>query len=129
MDYIRDEHRIHLIGYHIVFTPKRRKKVLVGPVGVDCKALIQAKCTEKNYLIEELAVQPDHVHLFVQVMPTVSAAEVVKEVKGLTSHDLREKYPALKKLPSLWTRSYFVSTVGNVSQATIQRYIAAQTGF
>jgi putative transposase len=59
---------------------------------------------------------------------TNSAAEVVKEVKGLTSHELRQKYPALKRLPSLWTRSYFASTAGNVSEETIRRYIDAQKG-
>ena len=51
------------------------------------------------------------------------------EVKGVTSHELREKYPQLRKLPSLWTRSYFASTAGNVSQETIRRYIEAQKGF
>jgi putative transposase len=65
---------------------------------------------------------------FVRVFPTNSAAEVIKEIEGLTSHELRRKYPVLMRLPSLWTRSYFASTAGHVSQETIRRYMDAQKG-
>ena len=120
------EHRVHLIVYHLVWCPKRRKPVLVGKIAEDCKVLIEAKCHGKGWQVLELAIQTDHIHLFVRVWPTVSAAEVIKQCKGITSHELRKRYPQLRKLPSLWTRSYFASTAGNVSSDTIQRYIAAQ---
>ena len=126
--YRRDEHRVHLIVYHLVWTPKRRKAVLVGEVAADCRRLLERKCAEQGWEILKLALQPDHVHLFVQAWPSVSAAEVVKECKGLTSHDLRQKHPVLKRLPSLWTRSYFAATAGNVSAEAINRYLAAQKG-
>lgn len=128
MDYQRDEHRVHRIVYHLVWTPKRRKAVLTGAIGLDCRDLIEAKCAEKGWDVIELAVQPDHIHLFVRVWPNVSAADVVKECKGVTSHDLRAKYPSLRRLPSLWTRSYFAATAGNVSSETVKRYIEAQQG-
>lgn len=128
LDYQRDEHRVHLIVYHLVWTPKRRKAVLVNNVAIECRALIEAKCQEQGWDILELAIQPDHIHLFVRVWPTDSAAEVVKECKGVTSRVLRQKYPQLRKLPSLWTRSYFASTAGNVSSKVIEAYIAAQKG-
>ena len=128
MDYQRDEHRVHLIVYHLVWCPKRRKAVLGGSIAKDCQALIEQKCAEKGWEILELAIQPDHIHLFVRVWPTDSAADVVKECKGLTAHHLRKKYVVLRRLPSLWTRSYFASTAGNVSQEIIQRYITAQKG-
>jgi putative transposase len=128
MIYQRDEHRVHLIVYHLIFCPKRRKPVLTAGIAQDCDSLIRQKCAEKSWEVVQLAIQPDHVHLFVRVFPTNSAAEVVKEVKGLTSHDLREKYPVLKRLPSLWTRSYFAATAGNVSEESIRRYIEAQKG-
>jgi len=128
MEYQRDEHRLHLIVYHLIWCPKRRKPVLTGKVASDCRALIQAKCTEQGWHVEELAIQPDHIHLFVRVWPSVSAADVLKEVKGVTSHELRKKYPQLCKLPSLWTRSYFAATAGNVSSETIRHYIEAQRG-
>lgn len=129
MNYTRDEHRVHLILYHLVWCPKRCKAVLGGSIAQDCQALIEQKCTEKGWEILELAIQPDHIHLCVRVWPTDSAAAVVKECKGLTAHHLRKKYAVLRRLPSLWTRSYFASTAGNVSQEIIQRYIAAQKGF
>lgn len=128
MAYQRDEHRVHLIIYHLVWCPKRRKAVLGGDIAKDCRALIEQKCAERGWQIVELAIQPDHIHLFVRVWPSDSAATVVKECKGLTAHHLRKKYTILRRMPSLWTRSYFASTAGNVSQATIQRYIAAQKG-
>ncbi len=129
MEYQRDEHRLHLILYHLVWTPKRRKPILVGDIARDCRNLIAEKCEERGWRIQELAIQPDHIHLFVQAFPEDSPAEIVKECKGITSFHLRKKYAAiLKKLPSLWTRSYFVATAGNVSAKTIQKYIEAQTG-
>lgn len=128
MEYQRDEHRIHLILYHIVFCPKRRKPVLVGSVAKDVERLIRLKCEEQGWEVVTLEIMPDHVHLFVRAWPTTSAAEVVKQVKGITSHELRGKYPHLLKLPSLWTRSYFASTAGNVSQEAIRRYIDSQRG-
>ena len=127
MGYRRDEHRIHLVVYHLIWCPKRRKPVLVGDVARDCRSLIEAKCTEHGWTIENLAIQPDHVHLFIRVCPMDSAG-VLKAVKGVTAHELRKKYPHLRKTPSLWTRSYFASTAGNVSQETIRRYIEAQEG-
>jgi putative transposase len=129
MEYQRDEHRIHLILYHLVWTPKRRKPILLGEIARDCRTLIAEKCEQRGWRIQELAVQPDHIHLFVQAFPDDSPSEIVKECKGITSFHLRKKYAAiLSKLPSLWTRSYFVATAGNVSAKTIQKYIEAQKG-
>lgn len=128
MEYQRDEHRVHLIVYHLIGCPKRRKPVLTGPVAQDCRTFISQKCMEKGWEILELAIQPDHVHLFVRVWPVDSVADVVKECKAATSFRLRDKYPHLKRLPSLWTRSYFASTAGNISAETIPRYIEAQKG-
>lgn len=128
MDYQRDEHRVHLIVYHLIWCPKRRKPVLVGDVAAECRKLIDGKCQELGWTILELAIQPDHVHLFVRAWPTDSAAEIVKKCKGLTSFRLRKQFPHLLRLPSLWTRSYFASTAANVSADTIKRYIEAQRG-
>lgn len=128
MDYQRDEHRVHLIVYHLVWCPKRRKKVLVGPVAKDCDKIIREKCAEMGWQVVELAIQPDHIHLFVRAWPTTPAYEIVQQCKGRTSHDLRQKYKHLLRLPSLWTRSYFASTAGNVSAEIIKKYIEAQKG-
>jgi putative transposase len=126
--YRREEHRVHLIIYHLIWCPRRRKPVLVGPVADRCRQLIEQKCEEHDWEVLSLAIQPDHIHLFVRVTPSDSAAEVTKECKGITSFHLRREFADLLKMPSMWTRSYFASTAGNVSQQTIQRYIDAQKG-
>ncbi len=129
LDYQRDEHRVHLIVYHLIWCPKRRKPLLVGAVKERCQALIEATCKEKGWTLLTLNIMPDHIYLFVRVWPTDSAAAVMKELKGVTSFYLRKEFQEVtSKLPSLWTRSYFASTAGNVSQETIERYIAAQKG-
>jgi putative transposase len=127
-EYHRDEHRVHLIIYHLIWCPRRRTPVLVGPVAERCRELIAEKCAERGWEILALAIQPDHIHLFVWVWPSDSAAEVVTECKGLTSFHLCKEIPHLLKLPSTWTHSYSASSTGTVSQETIQQYIAAQTG-
>jgi putative transposase len=127
-EYRHDEHRVHLIIYHLIWCPRRRKPVLVGPVAARCRELIAGQCAEHGWEVLALAIQPDHIHLCVRVTPGDSAAEVIKACKGVTSFSLRREVPHLMKLPSMWTRSACSSTAGNVSQETIRRYIAAQTG-
>jgi putative transposase len=129
LEYQRDEHRVHLIVYHLIWCPKRRKPILVGNVKERCQQLIEDKCKEHGWLILALSIQPDHIHVCVRVWPSDSAAEVVKELKGVTSFRLRREFrEVVSKLPSLWTRSYFASTAGKVSKETIARYIEAQKG-
>ena len=77
----------------------------------------------------EMEVMPDHVHLLVGCDPQFGIHRLVKLLKGLSSHALRAEFPALKRrLPSLWTNSYFVSTVGGVTLETLKRYVESQKG-
>lgn len=129
VQYQRDEHRVHLVVYHLIFCPKRRKSFLVGAVAKECERLLALKCEQNGWQAITLVVQPDHVYLLVRVFPTNAAADVVKELKAYTSHELRLKFPELKRrLPSLWTRSYFASTTDEISDETIRNYIQAQKG-
>jgi putative transposase len=128
MDYKRDENRVHLIVYHLIWCPKRRKQVLKGAIATDFEVITREVCETYGWEIIELAINPDHVHLFVRAFPTNSAADIVGKIKGRSSHDLRAKYPELLKLPSLWTGSYFASTAAAVSAETIRKYIEAQKG-
>ncbi|MFE9205492.1 IS200/IS605 family transposase [Micromonospora sp. NPDC007230] len=115
------------LGYHVVWCPKYRRPVLVGPVSERLRDLIGQKCDEHGWLIVALEVMPDHVHLFVRADPTASPSYVANQIKGFTSRVLRDEFPHLRRrLPTLWSRSYFVSSVGNVSAATIQKYIETQ---
>lgn len=89
--------------------------------------LIKEKAKELESEIVALEVMPDHVHLFLQSNPQLSPNKIIGEIKGYSSRILRKEFPELLSLPSLWTRSYWVSTAGNVSQAVIRNYIEAQT--
>lgn len=125
--YRHKETSVSLINYQFIFCPKRRRKVLVGPVRERLVTLINETATEIDCEVLALEVMPDHVHLFVSAPPDLAPNQIVGRFKGKSSRFLRLEYPSLRRLPSLWTRSYFVSTAGNVSRATIERYIAAQT--
>lgn len=125
MDYRHDRHSVHLVVFHLVWCPKRRKPVLVGGIAKRLRAILREVAAENYWDVLELAINPDHVHLFVRGDPTTSAAKMVRSFKGRSSRLLREEFPQLLRLPSLWTRSYFVSTAGNVSQEVIRRYIEA----
>ncbi len=124
--YRRNSHTVSLVNYHLVWIPKRRKKVLVGDVEKRLRQIIWETCQEKDWVVIALEIMSDHVHLLVNVPPNVAAHEVVKSIKGRSSRYLRQEFPHLLKLPSLWTHSYFVSTTGNVSSETIRKYIEEQ---
>ena len=128
LDYKHDTHRVHLLLYHIVWCPKRRKPVLVGAIAERLSRILNDVASENGWDIKHLAIMPDHVHLFVRANPTIPVHNVVRLLKGRSSRLLRTEFSSLLRLPSLWTRSYFCATAGNVSAATIQRYIAAQAG-
>nr|WP_201452245.1 MULTISPECIES: IS200/IS605 family transposase [Paenibacillus] len=115
-----------LINYHFVFCPRYRRKVLVNQVEVRFKELITEICQENNWLIVAMEVMPDHVHLFLNCLPTDSPSDIMAKVKGATSRILRQDFKHLAHLPSLWTRSFFVSTAGNVSSETVKRYVEEQ---
>ena len=113
--------------YHFVWCPKFRRKVLVGSVEARLAVLIRKKCEELYCEIVALEIMPDHVHLFLKAPPTHAPQHIANQIKGYTSHELREIFPDLKsRLPSLWSRSYYVGSAGAVSAATIQKYIEQQ---
>jgi putative transposase len=118
---------VTLINYHFVWIPVRRRKVLVGPVADRLEALLREAAERIEGDIQYIAIQPDHVHLFVSAPPTLAPDQIMFRLKGYTSRYLRQEFPALRKMPSLWTRSYFCATAGMVSSATIQRYIEEQS--
>lgn len=120
---------VYSLQYHIVFCPKYRRKVLVGDVEAALKSLLLQKTQELGLEIKAMEVMPDHVHLFVSADPTDAPQRIVAQLKGFTSRMLREQFPSLQtRLPTLWSRSYFIASTGEVSAATIQRYIEMQKG-
>jgi len=120
---------VHHIRHHFVWCPRFRRPVPGGNVAARLQELIHQKVAEPGGSVLEPTVQPDHVHLFVEMPSKWAPAQIACRVKGYTSHVLRRKFPRLKsRLPSLWSRACYVSTAGEVSAETIRRYIEAQKG-
>ena len=117
---------VYLLNYHFVFCPKRRRKVLVGKLKDRLNELLEQKASELNWNIISMEIMPDHVHMFMGATPQASPSQIMHRLKGYTARILRQEFPELMKMPSLWTRSFFVSTAGNVSSKKIQHYIKTQ---
>ena len=116
-----------MLKYHLIWIPRRRRKVLVEAVADRLQALLCEKAEELCVEIERLAIRPDHLHMFVNAPPSLAVSQLVYRFKGYTSRILRREFPHLRKMPSMWTTAYFASTAGRVSEATIQKYIQAQS--
>jgi putative transposase len=125
-EYRRTATTVSLIHYHFVFCPRYRRKVLVHQVEERFKELVLESCAENDWRMIAMEVMPDHVHVFLNTLPAHSPADIMAKLKGVTSRFLRQEFQHLRHLPSLWTRSYFVSTAGNVSSETIKRYVEEQ---
>ncbi len=120
---------VYSCHYHVVFCPKYRRKVLVNGVETRLKTLIQEIVEKWGQEFVECEVMPDHVHLLVGCDPQFGIHRLVKFIKGATSHQLRQEFPLLKKkLPSLWTNSYYCGTTGGVTIETVRKYVEKQKG-
>ena len=127
--YQRDHSIVYSCQYHVVFCPKYRRPVLEKGVPERLKECILEKQEEYGYEILDMDVMPDHVHLLISVDPRVGVNAVVGKIKGYTARTLREEFPWLKsRLPCLWTRSKFISSVGAVTLHVVKQYIADQKG-
>src|SRR5712691_11384733 len=113
--------------YHVVWCPKYRRKVLTEAIAKRLGAIINEVCQEHQVEVLSLEIMPDHVHLLVECDPQFGIHRLVRRIKGRSSRLLRQEFPVLKqKLPTLWTNSYFVSTVGGAPLAGIKQYIENQ---
>ena len=118
---------VYSCKYHIIWCPKYRRDVLRDGVDDRLKKIIYEVAQEKKTEIIELEVMPDHVHLLIEVDPQFGVHRLVKLMKGRSSRFLRQEFPWLRKrLPSLWTNSYFISTVGGAPLAIVKQYIENQ---
>ena len=126
MEYQHKNTSVSLINYHIVFCPKYRRKLLVGKIKMRLEEIIRDVALENGWEIISREVMPNHVHLFVRADTRTPPEIVAKRFKGRSSRYLRNEFPELLKMPTLWTRSYFLSTAGNVSASVIKKYIEQQ---
>ena len=127
IEYKTNNNIVYSCKYHIVWCPKYRRKGLVGEVETRLKELVIEIANELSVEIIEMETDRDHIHILCEVDPQFGVAEFVKKVKGRTSRILRDEFPHLRKrLPTLWTNSYFVSTVGGAPLEVIKQYIENQ---
>lgn len=113
--------------FHIIWCPKYRRPVLTDGVDIRLKQILHEVAEEKGVTIKALEIMPDHVHIFIDLDPRLGVHTVIKTMKGRSARILRSEFPWLKtRLPNMWTRSYFLCTVGHVNEDTIQKYINEQ---
>jgi putative transposase len=118
---------VYSCKYHVIWCPKYRRPVLVDQIEHRLKEIIQNIANNHDSEILELEVMPDHVHLLVEVDPQYGVHKLIKSMKGVSSRTLRAEFPALKsRLPTLWSNSYFVSTVGGAPLEIVKQYIENQ---
>ncbi len=122
-------HTYHRIQYHLTWIPKYRKRVLRGDVANRLYQLFRTCAEVNDWSIEELNIKEDHVHLLIQVAPTISVSEVVQLFKGGSSKVIREEFPELEEFlwgNSFWADGYFAETIGRQGETYVKRYIRNQ---
>lgn len=119
-----------LLQYHIIWCPKFRFNVLKNGIDESLKNILFKISDRYGYEIKEIEVMPDHIHIFISTKPTVAPSDVVRTLKSISAIELFKQYPELKKFysrcGSLWSKGYFASSIGNVSEETVRRYIQEQ---
>lgn len=120
-----------LVQYHIVWCPKYRYSVLKGDVRNGLEKCLYEICQTYCYEIKALEIMPDHIHIFLSAPQTVAPCDIVRSLKSKSAIYLFKSQPELKRFYSrcgvLWSRGYFLSTVGHVSEETIKKYIEEQS--
>ena len=126
----RTRHAVYDLKYHFVWTPKYRKQILKGDVAEFVESTLRQIAAEYEWEIDELAVQPDHVHVFMQVTPRYAPAQVVQIMKSITTREVFEQFPQLRKrlwAGEFWGAGYFVRSVGDeVTAEVIRNYLRYQ---
>ena len=119
----------HRLMYHLVWIPKYRKRVLKGEIAERIKELLYECADFQRWKIEELNIQPDHIHMLIRMRPEVSVSRMVQLFKGKTSKIIREEFPELQEFlwgNSFWADGYFAETSGQVNENCIREYIRNQ---
>ncbi len=113
---------VYNLGYHIIWCSKYRRRVLKNQIRQRLNILLQEKAKEIHVTIESMEIMEDHVHLFVKSDPTACPQWIIQQLKGYTSRKLRKEFRELTtRLPTLWTRSYYIESVGHISEDTIKK--------
>lgn len=124
-------HAKYLLHAHLVFTPKYRKKIFTQEHLELMKQVFQEVCDKSDAKLLEFNGESDHVHLLVLYPPRVAIATLVNSLKGVSSRKLRQKFEIFKHSywgddVALWSRSYFVASVGGAPIEILKQYIEQQ---
>jgi len=115
------------LSYHIIWCPKYRRSVLSETIANRMLELLYEKAKKLKVKIVEANIVPNHVHLFVRAEPVHAPHFIVGQLKGYTSRILRREFSELRsRLPTLWTRSYYIDSVGKLNEYTIRKYVQEQ---
>jgi len=127
MKYKSNNNIVYLCTYHIVWCPKYRRKVLIDEVETRLKEIINDVAKELNVEIIEMETDKDHIHILAEIDPQFGVMKFVKKAKGRSSKILRDEFHHLRtKLPTLWTNSSFITTVGGAPLEIVKQYIENQ---
>jgi|ERR1700691_1299494 putative transposase len=122
-------HSKHRLMYHLVWIPKYRKRILKGKLAQRVEELIRECADLNDWKIHEISIQPDHVHLMIQLNPDISVSRAVQYFKGGSSRVLRKEFVSLKEFlwgDSFWSDGYFAETSGQLNEAALRKYIQNQ---
>lgn len=126
-EYKRTSTTVSMLNYHFVFCPRYRRKIfLIDGLEDRFKESVLQICEQNQIEVLAMECHVDHVHLFLSSLPKYSPADIMRIVKGNTSRVLLSEFSDVLRSHTVWTRSYFVSTAGNVSSETIRRYVETQ---
>lgn len=126
----RNAHHVYRLMYHFVWIPKYRHKVFKEPYREVLKDIIRKVGYDYNINIKELELPVDHIHMIVKSEPKVSPSHIMQVIKSISAREFFELYPSIKKRyfwgGKLWTKSYFVESIGSANEETIRRYVKNQ---
>ena len=127
----RTSHAVYHIYYHFVWVPKYRKGILKGEVGKELSEILYRMAKEYDWWISEMQIMEDHVHVFLSAPPRYAPAEIIQNMKGISSRELFKKFPELKEelwAGEFWSDGYYVGTAGDkVTVDLIRKYIRHQS--
>ena len=129
-EYHSASHCKYMLQYHIIWCPKFRFSVLQQGVDEQLKVILKNICIKYHYNIKALEVMPDHIHIFLDCPQSVAPCDIVRTLKSISAIELFKMDPELKrfygKCGALWSRGYYIATVGHISAETVKKYIAEQ---
>ncbi len=122
----RSNTSVYNLGYHVIWIPKYRRKLLTPSIEIRLKELLSEKSKEIGVEIVSMETMPDHIHLFLKCSPQQTVSDIIHRLKGYTSRMLRKEFIWLRNMRSMWTRSYYCESIGHISEKTIKKYIRDQ---